>query len=236
MRLERIIKSMPTMAMTKRLRELDYRSLKIVELYSVSAEIRLHTNKALGDEIANYYNQSLYIWLNEVATVLSTSLESMLQIYYIEIDGFVGAYWDGTKNKVRQRKFESGSLAMYLLDGTRKSRKKSAIVRLESLLKEESVGLELIHGMRQKLAHFNKLEDRNKTFVPSDVDMRRILNGLAEVLFLLGYQKLNKPHYISNSDKHSESVWYVLDKLINSRDKIRMRKKYNLARSNWFSS
>lgn len=226
---------MPTIAKTKKYRELDVRFLKLTQLYSVFSELRLHTNKAISKETAEYYNKKLYIW-GDSGAFLTASLESMMQVFYIELEGLIGAYWDPESSSVKLRKNEAGSLGSYLHDDKRTSRKKEAIERFEKLLKDEIVPLKKVNDVRHKLAHFQKLSARNKSIIPNDVETKRLLNGTAEVLFLLGYQKWNKPHYIEKDNEATESTQKTVDKLIEQDEKaVSMREKYLKKRGNWYS-
>ncbi len=225
---------MPTIAMTKRYRELNYRFLKLVQLYAVMSELRLHANKAVDPETSEYYHRKLYVW-GEYASFLTASLESMTQVFYIELDGFIGAFWNLQQNRMQLRGYDQGSLAEYLDDGKRIARKRSARQAFETLLKDESSDLAMIHDLRGMLAHFKKLSERNAAFAPGDLKIRQILNKLAEILYLLGFQKWNQPHYIQQDDAASESVQNVVDELVGHDDKAKiMRKSYTEARSKWY--
>lgn len=225
---------MPTIAKTRRYSELNYRYLKLVQLYAVMSELRLHTNKAVNEDTAKYYRDVLYTW-NDYAPFLTASLESMMQVFYIELDGFVGAYWDVKQQKVQLRQYEHGSLAAYLYDGKRPNRKKSAKEAFETLLEQEASKLNMIHELRGKLAHFKKLNERSNVFVPGDVETREILNELAEILYLLGYQRWNTPHYIEQDNDASISTQRVIDRLVSTNKKFKnMREAYAGARNKWF--
>lgn len=227
---------MPTIAKTKRYHELTLRYLKLLRLYSVMSELRLHTNKAINPDTAKYYHSVLYEW-GDYGAFLGTSLESMTQAFYIEFDGFIGGYWDESKQKIIPRKYEHGSLARYLYDGTRTKRKKSAIQLFETLLNNEANNLEMMHDLRHHLAHFVKLEKRNSSKAPGDRKIREILNSLAEILFLLGYQRWNKPHYVEQDNKYTASTQDLIDKLSSNNDKSTvMRQKYLEARKKWYSN
>jgi len=228
---------MPTIAMTKKYKELDYRFLKLTQLYSVFAELRLHTNKGISKETADYYYKKLYVW-GDSAPFLTASLESMMQVFYIELEGFIGAYWDERVKAFKpKKKNETGSLGVYLYDGKWASRKKEAIERFEKLLKEEAVPLKKVNNTRHKLAHFKKLSERNKAVVPNDLETRRVLNGLAEVLYLLGFQRWNKPHYIDKNDEPTKSVQQTIDMLVSDDEKAKtIRKEYLKSRDNWYSN
>jgi len=225
---------MPTIAMTKRYRELSYRHLKLVQLYSVMSELRLHTNKAVDANTSKYYHNKLYVW-SDYGSFLAASVESMMQVFYIELDGFIGAFWDTRRNQMQRRKHNQGSLADYLDDGKRLTRKRSARTVFEAFLRDKARELEMIHDLRGKLAHFKKLDERNEALVPGDVKTREILDRLAEVLHLLGFQRWNQPHYIKRDDAASESTQKVIDELVASDDKAKaIRKTYIEARNNWF--
>ncbi len=227
---------MPTIAKTKRYRELEYRHRKLVQLYSVMSELRLHTNKAVNPDVAKYYHNKLFVW-SDYAPLLTASLESMMQVFYIELDGFVGSFWDPKQRSVKLRKNEQGSLAEYLYDGTRQTRKKSAKAEFIALLEDEEDDLNKIHELRLKLAHFEKLDERNKSFLPSDIKVRKILDKLAEVLYLLGFQKWNKPHYIEKDSDSSRSTQTVIDQLLlDDKEASHMRKVYTEARNKWFGN
>ncbi len=227
---------MPTIAKTKRYHELTMRYLKLIRLYSVMSELRLHTNKEVDLDTAQYYYNVLYEW-GDYGAFLGTSLESMTQTFYIELDGFIGGYWDKSKMKVIPRGNEHGSLSRYLYDGTRTKRKTSAIQLFETLLENETNNLEMMHDLRHNLAHFVKLKKRNSSQAPGDGKILEILNSLAEVLFLLGYRRWNKPHYVERDNKYTLSTQDLIDKL--SRDKAKskkMRQKYLEARKKWYAS
>lgn len=227
---------MVTIAKTKQYRELEYRHLKLLQLYSVMSELRLHTNKAVDVGTSHYYHNKLYNWGN-LGPFLTASLESMMQVFYIELNGFVGAYWNTKKGRVELRKNDQGSLGKYLKDSTRQQRKKSASERFDALLEREAASLAMIRDMRGKLAHFKTLSERSETFVPGDIKVREILNELAEVMYLLGYRRGNKPHYIEQDDRASESTQELIDKLVSSDHKAKdVRKTYLEARSKWFNS
>jgi hypothetical protein len=225
---------MPTIAKTKRYRELSYRHLKLVQLYSVMSELRLHTNKAVSTDTSKYDHSILYVW-DDYAPFLTASLESMMQVFYIELDGFIGGFWDVRQRRVRPRDNEQGSLAAYLYDGTRTTRKKAAQVAFETLLQQSAADLEMIRNLRYKLAHFKKLNERNNALAPGDIKIREILNKLAEILYLLGFQRWNTPHYIEQDNSPSASTQKVIDKLVATNDKASdMRKAYMEARNKWF--
>lgn len=227
---------MPTIAKTKRYHELTLRYLKLVRLYSVMSELRLHTNKAVNADTANYYQSVLYEW-GDYGAFLGTSLESMTQAFYIELDGFIGGYWDEPNQKIVPRKYEQGSLARYLYDGTQTARKKSGIQLFETLLKNEAGNLEMMHDLRRHLAHFVKLNKRNSSQAPGDRKIREILNSLAEILFLLGFQRWNRPHYVKQDNEYTTSTQNLIDKLSSDSDKSKeMRKKYLEAREKWYGN
>jgi hypothetical protein len=225
---------MPTITKTKRYQELVYRHLKLIQLYGVVSELRLHTNKAVDPHTSKYYHNKLYVW-GSSGPFLTAGLESMMQVFYIELDGFVGAFWDLKQRSVRTRKNEHGSLAAYLYDGTRATRKKSALMAFEALLKHEADSLEMINNLRGKLAHFRKLDERSAVLVPGDAKTREILDRLAEVIHLLGYQRGNEPHYMKRNNDASESTQQVIDKLVASDERAEdNRKVYLKARNKWF--
>ena len=209
--------------------------MKLAKLYAVVSELRLHTNLAIGKDIAKHYNAKLYEW-SDAAPFLTASLESMMQVFYIELDGFIGAFWNSQHTKVQQRQNESGSLARYLYLTERSVIKKRATELFESLLKEKWKELAMIHDARGKLGHFTALSERNSAYIPNDIDTREILDKLAEVLYLLGYQPGNKPHYIAVDNNHVASTQYVIDRIVKDKETVNMREKYNLARKDWFKS
>jgi hypothetical protein len=226
---------MPTIAMTKRYKELSYRHLKLLQLYSVMSELRLHTNKAVNINTSSYYHNKLYVW-GDYGAFLTASMESMMQVFYIELDGFIGAFWNLGQGRVRLRNHDQGSLAEYLYDETRITRKRSAREAFEALLKNEADSLEMIHNLRGKLAHFKKLGERNEALAPGDAKTREILNKLAEILYLLGFQRWNEPHYIQQDDAPSESTQKVIDRLVGLDDRSKnVRKDYLEARNSWFN-
>lgn len=198
------------------------------------SELRLHTNKSVNTDTAKYYTDILFNW-DDHAPFMSASLQSMMQVFYIELDGFVGAYWDDNKSKVCTRSNEFGSLAQFLYDKKRIIRKRKATDRFEDLLKGYQSELKMIHDARHVLAHFARLDARNKSFIPGDLKIREILNLLAEVLNLLGYFKLNSPNYIERDGRAVESVQRVIDKVTSVNPKSKsMRIKYNLEREKWY--
>jgi hypothetical protein len=199
------------------------------------SELRLHTNKAVDPDISKYYYSKLYVWGNS-APFLTASMESMMQVFYIELDGFIGAFWNSQQNRMQQRNHDQGSLADYIDDGTRIDRKRSARTVFEALLRDESDALGMIHDLRGKLAHFKKLSERSEALVPDDVKTREILNKLAKVLHLLGFQRWNKPDYIQRDNDAGDSVQKVVDKLVSPDEKADdMRRIYIEARHGWFS-
>lgn len=227
---------MPTIAKTKRYRELTYRHLKLVQLYAIMSELQLHTNKAIDADTSKYYHDILFVW-DDYAPFMTASLQSMMQIFYIELDGFIGAFWDDRQQRVRQRDNEQGSLGAYLNDGTRAVRKRSARQEFETFLQKSAGDLEMIRNLRYKLAHFKKLDERNSALAPGDIKIREILNKLAEIIYLLGFQKWNKPHYIEQDNDASTSSQRVVDKLVSANSKASdMRKAYVEARNKWFGN
>lgn len=227
---------MPTIAQTKRYRELTYRHLKLVQLYSVMSELRLHTNKGVNIDTSKYYHSILYGW-DDYAPFLTASLESMMQVFYIELDGFIGGFWDERQQRIRLRDNEQGSLAAYLYDGARTVRKKAAREAFETLLQQSAADLEMIRNLRYKLAHFKKLNERNNALAPGDIKIREIINKLAEILYLLGFQRWNTPHYIEQENDSSTSTQRVVDKLVATNNKaVDMRKAYIEARNKWYDS
>lgn len=227
---------MTTIAKTNKYKELEYRFQKLIQLYSVMSELRLHANKAVSEDTATYYHHALYQW-NDYGAFLTASLESMMQVFYIELDGFIGAYWDTKQGLVQKRKNEVGSLAAYLYDGKRTKRKKEAQDVFAALLQESSTDLEMVNQLRHKLAHFKKLNERNRTFAPGDLKVREILNKVAEILFLLGFQRWNKPHYITQDNEASASTQEVIDVLLVDEDGAKkMREAYLKARDKWYGN
>lgn len=225
---------MPTIAMTERYHELTLRYLKLIRLYSVVSELRLHTNKAVNSETADYYHKTLFEW-GDYGSVLGATYESMMAVFYIELDGFVGAYWDDEKQRVIRRRNEQGSLGAYLYDGKRTDRKKSAIGTYEMLLKNEAEAVSMIHDLRINLAHFKKLKDRNNSLAPGDKKIREVMDKLADTLYLLGFQRWNKPHYVDKDNEYTKSTQDFIDKLLVGRPKVaEMRNKYLEARKKWY--
>jgi len=223
---------MPTIAKTKRYGELTYRHLKLVQLYSVVSELRLHTNKAVNVSTAKYYHNKLYVW-GDFGPFFTASSQAMLQVFYIELDGFIGAFWNTNTGQPQLRKNEQGSLAAYLYDGTRNARKKSAKTVFESLIRDKAKELAMINDVRGKVAHFKKLNARNSAFVPGDKEIREILNELAKVLYNLGFQRWNKPHFIEQESDASASTQALIDKVVGP-DGNTTRQKYLSSRSKWF--
>lgn len=226
---------MPTIAKTKRYHELTLRYLKLMRLYSVLSELRLHTNKAVNADTAEFYHKSLYEW-GDYSSVLGASLESMTAVFYIELDGFIGAYWNADAQRAVCRRNEQGSLASYLYDGKRTERKKTAIDLFEKLLRDKSDDTNMIHDLRIKLAHFKKLKERNNALAPGDRKIREVMDLLAETLFLLGFQRWNKPHYVEQDNEYTVSTQDLIDKLSNDNGKSKeMRIRYLEARTKWYS-
>ncbi len=227
---------MPTIAMTKRYQELTLRYLKLMRLYSVLSELRLHTNKAVNADTAEFYHKSLYEW-GDYNSILGTTLESMTTAFYIELHGFIGAYWDEKLEHGVPKKNDQGSLGSYLYDGRRTERKMTAIVCFEKMLSDKKSDLRLIRELRLKLAHFDKLKERNNALAPGDRKIREIMDLLAETLYLLGFQRWNKPHYAEINNKYTRSTQDFIDKLLVGRSKsTEMRKKYLEAREQWYGS
>jgi hypothetical protein len=198
------------------------------------SELRLHTNKSVNTNTSKYYHSILYVW-DDYAPFLTASLESMMQVFYIELDGFIGGFWDVRHQRVRPRDNEQGSLAVYLYDGTRVTRKKAAQEAFEALLQQSAADLEMIRSLRYKLAHFKKLNERNNALAPGDIKTREILDKLAEVLYLLGFQKWNTPHYVEQDNNSSASTQSVVDKLVAINNKADdMRKIYMESRNKWY--
>lgn len=227
---------MVTIAKTRRYVELDYRLRKLGQLYAVVSELRLHTNKAVDSRTAKYYHSRLYLY-GDYGSFLTASLESMTQLFYIELDGFIGSYWDHTTQSVKKRQNETGSIERYLYDGTRNDRKRSAQQAFESLLQDKAKELLMIHNTRGKLSHFKKLKERNGSYVPGDLDIRYILDKLSEVIYLLGFRRWNKPHYLEPNNTYTQSTQKVIDSLMRGEpnaDSIRW--EYLKARAKWFSS
>ena len=227
---------MPTIAKTKRYHELTLRYLKLMRLYSVLSELRLHTNKSVNADTAEFYYKSLYEW-GDYNSVLGASLESMTAVFYIELDGFIGAYWNTDAQCAVRRRNEQGSLASYLYDGKRTERKKTAIDLFEKLLRDKSDDTNMIHDLRIKLAHFKKLKERNNALAPGDRKIREVMDLLAETLFLLGFQRWNKPHYGEKDNEYVKSTQDFIDKLLAGKPKTsEMRIKYHEAREKWYGS
>jgi hypothetical protein len=225
---------MPTIAKTKRYHELTLRYLKLMRLYSVLSELRLHTNKAVNANTAEFYYKSLYEW-GDYNSVLGATIESMTTAFYIELHGFIGAYWDDKLQHGVPRENDQGSLGSYLYDGRRTKRKKTAIVCFEKLLSGKEYDLLMIRELRLKLAHFEKLKERNNALVPGDRKIREIMNLLAETLYLLGFQRWNNPHYAEKDNEYVKATQNFVDKLLEGSSKSdEIRKKYLKAREKWY--
>jgi len=227
---------MVTIAKTKQYHELTLRYLKLVRLYSVLSELRLHTNKAVNADTAEFYHKSLYKW-GDYNSILGATLESMTTAFYIELHGFIGAYWDEKLQHGVPRKNDQGSLGSYLYDGRRTERKKTAIVCFEKLLSDKKSDLRMIRELRLKLAHFEKLKERNNALAPGDRKIREVMDLLAETLYLLGFQRWNKPHYAEKDNEYIKSTQDFIDKLLAGRPKTtEMRVKYHEAREKWYGN
>lgn len=227
---------MPTIAKTKLYHELTLRYLKLVRLYSILSELRLHTNKAVNADTAEFYHKSLYEW-GDYNSVLGASLESMTAVFYIELDGFIGAYWDTNTQRAVRRRNEQGSLASYLYNGKRSGRKRTAIDLFEKLIRDKSDDTNMIHELRIKLAHFKKLKERNNALAPGDRKIREVMDLLAETLYLLGFQRWNKPHYVEKDNEYIKSTQDFIDKiLMDNPEAARMRTEYNAARERWYGT
>ena len=95
----------------------------------------------------------------------------------------------------------------------------------------------MMHGLRHHLAHFVKLKKRNSSEAPGDRKIREILNSLADILFLLGFRRWNKPHYVEQDNDYTASTQGLIDKLSSDYDKSEeMRKKYLEARKKWYGN
>lgn len=190
---------------------------------------------AVNIDTAEYYHKTLFEW-GDYNSILSASLESMTTVFYIELDGFIGAYWDDNRQKiVSRKKNETGSLASYLYDGKRAKRKNTAIESFENLLKDKKDDLAMIHELRMKLAHFKELKERNSVLAPGDRKIRDVMDVLAETLHLLGFQRWNMPHYAETDNEYVKSTQDFIDKLLVERPKTtEMRKKYLEARKEWY--
>lgn len=200
------------------------------------SELRLHTNRAVNPKTSKYYLSRLYHWKSDYAHFLAASLDSMMQVFYIELDGFIGGYWNELKGRVEPRNNEQGSLTEYLFDGTRQARKKTAQARFEQLLYDHKEKLAQIHDLRGKLAHFKKYSERNGVLAPGYAAVREILDGLAEVIYLLGFQRWNMPDYIEKDSEYSKAVHTVVDRLISDFEgHEKMRMAFNKSRDEWFS-
>ena len=225
---------MTTIAKTKRYKKLVVAHSRLVKMYSVMSELNLHINQGIDATTAQYY----YIHIFDMGMApdfFNMSLLSMRQIFYIELNGFIGCYW--LQNKVNLRNNDSGSLAKYLYDGTQIKRKKTAKDKFEKLLQNHKEPIKKIHDLRTNLGHFVDLDVRNSTLLPSEIETRNILNDLAETLYLLGFHKLgyNTPHYVEEDGDITKSIQLVIDKVIYGyKQKSNMRKKYLNGRKKWF--
>jgi len=122
-------------AKDKRYRELVDRHMQLRQLYSVMLELNLHITKAVSSETAKYYDQVLFN-LGYSPDFFKSSLKSMRQVFYIELNGFIDAFWCDEEQKLKCRKNDTGSLYKYLYDGTRQKRKKLHSRDLKNLLEK----------------------------------------------------------------------------------------------------
>lgn len=227
---------MTTIAKTKKFQELQYRYLKLVQLYSVFSELRLHTNKTVNVETAGYYHTKLFTF-GDYASFFTASLGSMRQVFYIELNGFIGVHWASEDRSINKRRYETGSLGHYLYDGKRINGKKKSKVKFEEMLDIEAGALNRLHDLRGVLSHFKKLDERNTQLVISDAETQRILNNIADILHLLGYQRWNEPYYYKFDSDASHSVQKLIDDLTEDDAKSKnMRIKYLQSRTQWHNS
>jgi hypothetical protein len=227
---------MTTIAKTANYHELHLGLLKLMQLYAVVSELRLHTNLGVNEITARYYYSKLFAW-SEYGSFLAASQEAMLQVFYIELSGYIGAFWNLKTESVKRRDYDSGSLGQYLYENKQTKRKKTALAAFESLLKEKEPEIAMIYVLRGNLAHFTKTKQRNGVFVPNDIQVREILDKLAEIIHLLGFQRWNKPDYFEHDNKYTTSTQKVIDSLVrDDKEANHMRKLYLSARSKWFKS
>jgi hypothetical protein len=226
---------MVTIAKTDKYRGLHYRHLKLVQLFAAFSELRLHTNIQVGENVAKYYHSQIWEW-GDYAPFFTASLESMRQVFYIELHGFLGGYWDAETSEVKGSSGDEGSLYKYLYNSKRTGRKQKAKERFGSLLQTEADALGRLYELRKHLAHFEKLNKRNSRLLISDAETKRILDGTAEVIYLLGFRRWNMPGYYEDDNHASQSVQLLIDAIVTDDKSAAMREEYLSGRKVWIDT
>ena len=225
--------TMATIAKTDRYRELKERYRKILLLYSTLSELRLHTNIQVSKEASGYYVRKV---MNKYPGFFIPAMESMRKMFYISLYSYIGAYV-GKGDKVMLRSSDKGSLANYLYSGTRRARKAKAVQEFEFMCLSHRKELEYLHKLRQSLAHYENEKITGGHLIFGDTETIEILNHLAEVLYLLGYQRGNKLDKFSYDNNHAMDVRGVLDSVAHDSPlKQEMRKRFNSKREEWIRS
>lgn len=223
---------MTTIAMTKRYSELSNRHRSMVHLYETLSELRLHTNKSVDVELASGYLNNA---VNVYPRFFVPALESMRKYFYISLNSFIGGYYDPSVDRIKRRGSDKSSLYHYLYDETRADRKKHAKNEFESLLKDQADNLKLLHELRQSLAHYEDIKRTNTKMIFSDSDAIDILNRLGVVMYLLGFQRWNKPFEFNYENDSANEVMAVIDDIYKApKTEIeKKRQKYIKKRAEW---
>lgn len=222
---------MVTIAKTKKYHELVVRHLELLRLYSTVSELRLHTNAAIDSDIARFYLSRV---INKYPGFFVPALDSMRSYFYIALKGYIGAYYEKQTDTVKLTKTDKYSLAKYLRDGTRISRKRKALKVFESMVKNNKKELELLKNLRHSVAHFETKVSINSKMIFGDSKTIQILNSLGDVLYLLGYQPGNKPHHFSYDNNYADEVRSLIDDLNPSSEEYSvLRLQYLTKRLEW---
>lgn len=222
---------MPTIAKTKKYSRLVMRHLELIRLYASMSELRLHTNIAVDPDLAKYYSNRA---INQYSGFFAPAIESMRRSFYVSLKSFVGAYYDNSSKKVKCTKMDASSLAQYLYDGKRKSRKSNAVKKFESLVIGNKAELALLKNLRDSISHFEKKATTNNLIIFGELKTIELINGLGDVLYLLGYHLGNKPHHFSYNNEYAKEIASMIDMILgDDEDKAANREKYVIKRAEW---
>lgn len=186
----------------------------------------------MNPEVTSYYLRVM----SNYGSFFVPAIDSTRQAFYIELNGFIGAIWDIQAAKIKPGRHEDGSLYKFLfVDCKRQKEKKIPKEMFEKLLRQEAEPLERLNNLRHNLAHFKELKVRNSKIITNYDETKRILDGLAEIIYKLGYQRGNSPDHYEDDNPSSKAVQEIIDKLTIGKDRQKMRDKYLFSRKEWMN-
>lgn len=196
--------------------------------FGAMVELQLHVSPSVDPTASRYYARVL----NNYGALFVPVINSIKQSFYIELYGYIGAYYDKKTETVKVKLDKDvGSLGRAL--ETEFKHNNAAKEMFDTFIISQQNNLCLLYDLRKALSHVDVFNKRNDEIILNYDNVKSILDGIADIIFGLGCKSGNNPRYYEDFNDSSRAVICVIDKLTVGKDAASVRERYNLARKKW---